>query len=511
MTQFTLYTYASLTELRKLQEVKDVFPFIFAETMNILKEEPDSIIDITALIYILRVNQENLYTANINLREMTEDTKIIVEEALATEALSAFPHLFSIQESLFDICDTEADATSELSPYLRQPVYIYHNTNDLDKIIHYSNENSIPITTFSHVSGNINSEVEKFTQSTELALLDFTSVIYAIEDNKNLIYSVELFINHFRNLKVIVLTAQADRVFKYFPLYFDGHKPIHDILPALEDTLTTYEQDSDLKKITTLTDLEFSKFADAFSQNLIGHNNFKDCFFYNLKNFRALNMVKEQSVFSVFLFGASGIGKTEVARLLAAGLLPDSYLAKINFQNYSSQDALNSLIGSPAGYIGCEHGELGDKIKKSKIGVLLCDEFEKTTRQVFSFFLELLEEGKFTDSMAREYYLDGYVIIFTSNIKNEAEYKKVIPTELQTRFDLVCEFLEPSYIEKKEFLDLLLEHAQLKFVEKFSKIQMTMPEKAELYNFSYINIHALRDIKRVFNQRLMDYFTSKGV
>ena len=222
-------------------------------------------------------------------------------------------------------------------------------------------------------------------------------------------------------------------------------------------------------------------------------------------------MVKEQSVFSVFLFGASGIGKTEVARLLAAGLLPDSYLAKINFQNYSSQDALNSLIGSPAGYIGCEHGELGDKIKKSKIGVLLCDEFEKTTRQVFSFFLELLEEGKFTDSMAREYYLDGYVIIFTSNIKNEAEYKKVIPTELQTRFDLVCEFLEPSYIEKKEFLDLLLEHAQLKFVEKFSKIQMTMPEKAELYNFSYINIHALRDIKRVFNQRLMDYFTSKGV
>ena len=205
------------------------------------------------------------------------------------------------------------------------------------------------------------------------------------------------------------------------------------------------------------------------------------------------------------------MGKTEVARLIANGLQNDCYLAKINFQNYSSQDALNSLIGSPAGYVGCNHGELSEKIKKSKVGVLLCDEFEKTTRPVFSFFLELLEEGYFTDSMAREYDMDGYVIIFTSNLLSESEYKKAIPSELQTRLDLVCEFEESTMAEKTEFLDLLLEKAKTKYSAQFAKIEMTEDEKNQLYSFDYFSLSALRDIKRAFNNRLMDYFVGKGV
>lgn len=230
---------------------------------------------------------------------------------------------------------------------------------------------------------------------------------------------------------------------------------------------------------------------------------------YALKNFIALNKAKEQRVLSIFLYGASGIWKTEVARLIANGLQSDCYLAKINFQNYSSQNALNSLIGSPAGYVGCDHGELSDKIQKSKVGVLLCDEFEKTTRPVFSIFLELLEEGQFTDSMAREYNMDGYIIIFTSNILSESEYKKLIPPELQTRFDLVCEFEEPTPTEKTEFLDLLLERAYVKYPDQFAAITMTEQDKQHLYNFDYSGLPALRDIKRVFNNRLMDYFNAK--
>jgi ATP-dependent Clp protease ATP-binding subunit ClpA len=122
----------------------------------------------------------------------------------------------------------------------------------------------------------------------------------------------------------------------------------------------------------------------------------------------------------------------------------------------------------------------------------------------------LLEEGKFTDSMAREYDLDGYILVFTSNLLTEAEYKKIIPPELQTRFDLVCEFQEPSYYDKIKFLDLLLEQAESKFSEQFSQIQMTPEEKQKLYDFDYSSLTALRDIKRIFNNRLMDFFSSKG-
>ena len=185
---------------------------------------------------------------------------------------------------------------------------------------------------------------------------------------------------------------------------------------------------------------------------------------------------------------------------MATGLQKDSYLAKINFQNYSSQDALNSLIGSPAGYIGYGSGELREKVNKSKVGIVLLDEFEKTTKPVFSFFLELLEEGNFTDSMAREHDLDGYVLVFTSNIQNEAEYKKIIPPELQTRFDLVCEFQTHSYSEKKMFLELLLEQAQETFAEQFAKIKIGEEDKKELFNFDYSELNALRDLKRHLTQ-----------
>lgn len=209
------------------------------------------------------------------------------------------------------------------------------------------------------------------------------------------------------NIKVIAQTKQIDILLKYFPLFFDGQEAMCKLIPELSDLDQEKLEENKLIKVTDLQGELFDNFIQCFNHNLIGHQYFKERLQYVLKNFLMLNRAEEQKVLSIFLYGKSGIGKTEVARLFANGLQDKCYLAKINFQNYSSQDALNSLIGSPAGYVGCEHGELSDKIKKSKVGVLLCDEFEKTTRPVFSFFLELLEDGRFTDSMTREYDLDG--------------------------------------------------------------------------------------------------------
>lgn len=512
MPLYTLYTYIGLEQLRQIQQEKEIVPFIFGKTKECLDANPNIYVDISSLIYLLQVNKENQYSAYVNLLEIIEDTNILVEYTLAADTLDLLPHLFSTHIPFYD---EEKLSESENYVYvfknIRRQIYNYNNEDDLTAIIAYANEHNIPIATFSHASGNLKKEFETLNKSVKLALLDLTSVSYAIEDNKNLIYVVEQLLNAFSNIQTIALTSQIDIILKYFPLYFEGQQGIKDLLPGLGVGDSIDKIPDEIKKITSLSDKELNHFIDNFDYYLIGHNYFKDRFTYNLKNFIRLNKAKEQSVFSLFLFGASGIGKTEVARLIASGLQKDTYLAKINFQNYSSQDALNSLIGSPAGYIGCEHGELSDKVKKSKVGILLCDEFEKATRPVFSFFLELLEEGKFTDSMAREYDLDGYILVFTSNIQNEAEYKKIISPELQTRFDLVCEFQEPSYSEKTKFLDLLLDQAFKKFPEQFSKIQMTEEEKQKLYQFDYSELNALRDIKRVFNNRLMDFFTSKGI
>lgn len=512
MLLFTLYTYRNILELRQIQQENDVIPFVFVETKDLLEETPETFIDISALVYFLRINKSDCYAAYLNLREMTENTKVIVEEVLAEDVLSLFPYLFSSYKPYFEPNgQQESEENAPVGGYPRQAIYTYNNVNDLNSVIDYANANNIPIVTFSRVFGDMRAELEKFNQSVKLALLDLTSTAYAIEDNKNLIYSVELFLNQFPNVKIIALTSQIDKIIKYFPLYIEDQEPIYNLLPDLKVIYHTDDPNDEIRKVTTLSSTEFSRFINDFNYNLIGHEYFKERFKNSLENFIVLNKAKEQKVFSILLFGVSGIGKTEVARLIANGLQQDSYLAKINFQNYSSQDALNSLIGSPAGYIGCEHGELSSKVKKSRVGIVLFDEFEKTTRQVFSFFLELLEEGRFTDSMAREYDLDGYILVFTSNLQNESEYKKIIPSELQTRFDLVCEFQEPTYQEKTKFVNLLLEQAESKFVDKFAQVQMTPEEKQQLYDFNYSNVNALRDIKRLFNNRLVDFFISKGV
>jgi hypothetical protein len=514
MSNFTLHTYNNIAEFRKIQQEKEVVPFIFIETEDELESDPDICIDISALIYLLQVNKENNCSAYVNLRKMTDETTIIIRKSLADDALSFLPCLFSHYEPFFVSANQnqlEGEQTIDTDKRIRQPVYTYNNISDLDTIIEYANANYIPITTFSQASGDMRAELEKFNKSAKWLLLDLTSVSYAIEDNKNIIYTVELFLNLYPNIKIIALTSQIDKIIKYFPLYVEKQEPINTILPDLRELPSYDDSVSEVKKLTTMSPKEFDVFIEKFNHNLIGHIYFKERFKYVLNNFISLNKVKEQKVFSIFLFGKSGIGKTEVARLIASGLQENSYLPKINFQNYSSQDALNSLIGSPAGYIGCEHGELSDKVKKSKVGIVLCDEFEKTTRSVFSFFLELLEEGRFTDSMAREYDMDGYILIFTSNLQNESEYRETIPLELQTRFDLVCEFQEPSDEEKTDFLDLLMEQMESKLSDQFAQIQMSQTEKQQLYNFDYSNISALRDIKRLFNNRLMDFFASKGI
>ena len=471
-------------------------------------------IDISALVHFLLTNKNNIEPTYINFTSMAEDTVVIVEAAIAESAMELLPLLFSDYKCYFEEDGEENSSfeeAHEFKPYPRKTIYKYNNAQDLDIIIRYAETNDIPIATFSRASGELRKEFEQFNKSSKLAILDLTSVSYAIEDNKALIYALEQFLSIMPNIKVIAQTAQIDVLLKYFPLFLGGQEPVCKLLPNLSGLGEKEPEEIKLTKVTDLNGGAFDAFINAFNHNLIGHNYFKERLRYALKNFISLNKAKEQTVLSIFLFGASGIGKTEVARLIANGLQNDCYLAKINFQNYSSQDALNSLIGSPAGYVGCNHGELSEKIQKSKVGVLLCDEFEKTTRPVFSFFLELLEEGRFTDSMAREYDMDGYVIIFTSNLLSEAEYKKAIPPELQTRFDLVCEFEEPTLAEKTAFLDLLLEMAKTKYYKQFAEIEMTENEKKQLYAFDYSSLSALRDIKRVFNNRLMDYFTEKSV
>ena len=232
----TLFTYRDLKELRKIQEEREVFAFIFGETKDMLDSCSDVCVDISALVHFLLSNKNNIETTYINFTSIAEDTVVITEAAIAESAMELLPLLFSDYECYFGANDEEdstPEETHEFKPYPRQKIYKYNNAQDLDRIIRYAETNDIPIATFSRANGELRKEFEKFNNSSKLALLDLTSVSYAIEDNKALIYALEQFLSIMPNIRVIAQTAQIDVLLKYFPLFLDGQEPVCKLLPDL--------------------------------------------------------------------------------------------------------------------------------------------------------------------------------------------------------------------------------------------------------------------------------------
>lgn len=489
--------YRNSSELRKYisSAEQPVLIFEFGKIQTQIHENADIVIDITSMVNHVKAFPGDQITAEVNLNALEDKTTIIVRDSCYNDAIELFPYYFCSGRYIYEV-ETEE---STIIPVKDKTIYTYVKNEDLIVLRDYCEEKGSYILSFPSASGVLKPEIER-TNAAMDKVIDLTSLAYAIEDNKNILYLSEQYLSIERNVTYIVKTEKADKILEYYPLFFSKQEKITNLYPDLDLQYEESSEDDNLVRIVDDT-INLDCVSEYIDNRLFGHSNFKDRFKHGLNHFRRLNMAGELPIYSVFIFGKSGIGKTEVARLLAKSLREGSYLAKINFQNYSSQDALNSLIGSPAGYIGCEHGELSEKISKSRVGVLLCDEFEKTTRPVFSFFLQLLEEGKFTDSLAREYDLNGYVVIFTSNLQTEAEYKKTIPPELQTRFDLVCEFNEPTLKDKEAYLQYLLQTAKTK-VEGVDKLNSSACRKlTDLHNYCSTS---LRELKKEFNNYLLD-------
>ena len=261
------------------------------------------------------------------------------------------------------------------------------------------------------------------------------------------------------------------------------------------------------KKIVDLNVQELDVFFEQFNNSLYGHEKFKDDFKEAVNNFRVFNKLGEHKILSLFLMGDSGVGKTEVARAIHKSLGGESKLAKVNFGNYSSDNSLNSLIGSPRGYIGSEDGELFIRVDGSDTGVILIDEFEKSNSTLFNYFLDVLENGKMVSSLAHEIDLNGFIIIFTSNISKE-DFKQVISPELRSRFDYKGYFSILKTIDKLKYVEFRINSV----VRKFNKYYPDALDDDFKYEVlievdvnKYKNMRDLnKKIKQIFVEKLMD-------
>lgn len=286
-----------------------------------------------------------------------------------------------------------------------------------------------------------------FPAGTRSVFIDLSSLFYSEDRADALVAPAELMLNAVQKEQSVALYVIIERQYS---------KQVQDLLYYKIDKVLELEsflkiEKDPIQNIVDVNQSDFDNILDYLNQNLFGNELFKKRLKEELTKYRLFNRIGQQPIFSVLICGASGIGKTEVARLLHQKLAPEEPMIKINFGNYSAQDALNSLIGSPRGYIGSNKGELPDKLMRSQSKVILIDEFEKASKPVYNFFLQLLEEGKFTDSLGREYDLDKYIIVFTSNMPKE-KIGEFLPPELRSRFNYKCAFWPLSTKEKEQYV-----------------------------------------------------------
>lgn len=257
-------------------------------------------------------------------------------------------------------------------------------------------------------------------------------------------------------------------------------------------------------KIIDLSPEVYTQFLKNFCDQLYGHEKFKVDFSEIARSFRVFNKLGEHKILSIFLMGDSGVGKTEVARAIHKSLGGKKKIAKINFGNYSSDNSLNSLIGSPRGYIGSDEGEMFMRVKDSDTGLILIDEFEKSNSMLFNYFLDVLESGKMVSSMAEEIDLDGFIIIFTSNISKEDFPKKISP-ELRSRFDYKGYFMPLFYSDKRKFVEFRIKNIIEKFNDKY-KIELPENIKEDIYDrIDVAKFQNMRDLNKSIKDTFVKY------
>lgn len=346
-------------------------------------------------------------------------------------------------------------------------------------------------------------DIEKKLRLEEIDFIDISSITQAVELRNDILLQSEILfwqITTVYNKSFCIKRDYICALEENFPFIFTE---IVEIEERVEEPAEDKKIEGDNKYI------DINKIANEINNVLKGHDDFKKDFKRNLLKYSFLNSIGERRIFSIMICGESGIGKTEFAKIVSKKLYPDEELIKINFGNYSTEGVLNSLIGSPLGYVGSEEGgELINKIEKSKSKVILIDEFEKATKSVYNFFYELLEDGVFTDRHGKKHDLNGYMIVFTSNMHQEI-YQDHIPDSLKSRFDMVYYFVRVPKQDKLIFIHdsaiKLIDKLKINFGREvnFSCIKDDL-EALAVYN-------NLRDIKRkVEDIVFQEFFEGKG-
>lgn len=269
-----------------------------------------------------------------------------------------------------------------------------------------------------------------------------------------------------------------------------------------------------------LVDLE-----DRLHQGVIGQNEAVDSASAAIRRKRAGISLKRRPVSLIFV-GPTGVGKTELAKQIAREVFDgEEALIRLDMSEYMEKHSVSKLIGSPPGYVGYdEAGQLTEKIRRKPYSVILLDEIEKAHQDVFNMLLQILDDGRITDSHGRVVSFENTIIIMTSNagsdrrsnvvgfnedeeavgIKIDRALKDLFRPEFLNRVDETVIFKELKKDELIKIIDLMLKDLYDGLVEKDISMEVTAKAKEFVLENSYNKTYGARPMRRYIEKHIED-------
>ena len=248
---------------------------------------------------------------------------------------------------------------------------------------------------------------------------------------------------------------------------------------------------------------KLARLADILHERVIGQDAAVDAVADAVLRSRA-GIKNRQRPIGTFLFlGPTGVGKTELAKALAAELFDDeNAMVRLDMSEYMEKFAVSRLVGAPPGYVGFEDGgQLTEAVRRKQFSVVLLDEIEKAHPDVFNLLLQVMDDGRLTDSHGRTVSFKNTVIIMTSNAPRDT-LKDLFRPEFLNRLDEILEFSSLTQDQIRAIVKLQLKDFSKRLAEQELTLDVDDAALEILVRDGYDPAYGARPVKRAIQRDL---------